>query len=243
MRSIKYRLYEPRLAPRQTRVEVPGWGGNKEPRRDGSREQAWHCLPFIEGAQCGIELFYPYDNELHVLRRDGRLVFDGDFGPGPGTGTNWPPFRNFGDIYYTYQLLLDLKVDDDMALRAEPHPRFYTSAADDVPIAVPAMLRTSWWPMISFVVFKSPPEGRTHVFRPGEPFMQLVPMKLDLAFKLEPMDEVEAAERELQSRRIHESRATLAKDSTWTSTTRTVFDGTYRSILGAARARDKAAEE
>jgi hypothetical protein len=22
----------------------------------------------------------------------------------------WPPFRNFGDAFYTYQILLDLKV-------------------------------------------------------------------------------------------------------------------------------------
>jgi hypothetical protein len=26
----------------------------------------WHCLPFSEGAQYGIELFYPHDFELHV---------------------------------------------------------------------------------------------------------------------------------------------------------------------------------
>lgn len=243
MYTIKYRLFEPRLAPRQTRVEVPGWTGTKEPRRDGSHEQPWHCLPFIEGVQCGIELFYPHDNELHVTTRNGQLVLDGDFGPSPSPGKQWPPFRNFGDIYYTYQLLLDLKVPESMALRTEPHPRFYTSAADDVPIAVPAMLRTNWWPIISFVVFKSPPEGRTHIFRPGEPFMQIVPMDLGQPFALVPMDEMESAERELQSRRIHASRATLAKDSTWLSATNTVFDGTYRHILGAARAKEKSAEE
>ena len=131
-------------------------------------------MPFNEGAQYGIELFYPFDNELHVTKRDGRVVLDGDFGPDPMTGIEWPPFRPFGEDYYTYQLLLDLKVADDMAVRTEPHPRFYTSADDDVPIAVPALLRTSWWPMISFVVFKAPPAGHTHIFRPGEPFMQIL---------------------------------------------------------------------
>ncbi len=53
-----------------------------------------------------------------------------------------------------------------MAVRTEPHPRFYTDPNDDVPLAVPALLRTSWWPMISFVVFKAPPEGRTRYLPP-----------------------------------------------------------------------------
>ena len=79
MTVIKYRLFEPRLAPRRTRSEVPGWTGQKEPRRDGSHEQAWHCLPFIEGAQAGIEVFYPYDNALRVTRRDNKVILDGDF--------------------------------------------------------------------------------------------------------------------------------------------------------------------
>jgi hypothetical protein len=237
MHSVKYRHFQQRLNPRRTRLEVPGWAGTPEPRRDGSHEHAWHCVPFLEGAQYGIELFYPYDNELHVTKRDGRVVLDGDFGPDPGTGVLWPPFRAFGEGYYTYQLLLDLQVADDMAVRTEPHPRYYTSESDDVPLAVPALLRTSWWPMISFVVFKAPPEGRTHVFRPGEPFMQMLVLPAEPGLELVPMDEGEAAERELRSRRIHASRETLGKDSTWTSSTNTVFDGTYRHILRAARAK------
>jgi hypothetical protein len=126
-----------------------------------------------------------------------------------------------------------------MAVRTEPHPRFYTSLADDVPIAVPALLRTSWWPMISFVVFKAPPEGRVHIFRPGEPFMQLLFVPAEADFEMAPMSEEEAAERELRGRRIHDSRETLAKNTTWVSATKTVFDGTYRHILGAARAKAK----
>jgi len=243
MPIIKYRLFEPRLAPRRTKIEVPGWAGEKAPRRDGSQEYGWHCLPFVEGAQAGIEIFYPYDFETRVSKRGGQLFFEGEFGPNPGSGVNWPPFRGFGTAYYTYQLLLDLKVAPDMAVRTEPHPRFYTSETNDVPIAVPALLRTSWWPMISFVVFKSPPEGGTHVFRPGEPFMQMLLVPVDSSFTLEPMDEDEAAERELQSRRIHASRETLGKDTVWTSATNTVFDGTYRHILGAARTKGRAQDD
>ena len=239
MQTVKYRLANPGLKPRRTKLEMPGWGGTPQPRADGSHEQVWHCMPFTEGAQYGIEVFYPYPNELRVTTRDGQIALEGDFGPDPETGHNWPPFRPFGENYYTYQLLLDLQVPDDMAVRTEPHPRFYTSPTDDVPVAVPALLRTSWWPMISFVVFKAPPEGRVHVFRQGEPFMQMIVVPVEPEFELLPMTEEEAAERELRDRRIYDSRPALAKDTTWLSSTKTVFDGTYRHILGAARAKAK----
>jgi len=237
MHTVKYRLIDPRLSPRRTKLEMPGWAGKPEPRRDGSHEYAWHCMPFTEGAQYGIEIFYPYDNELRVSRRGNEIVLDGDFGPDPQNGLQWPPFRSFGESYYTYQLLLDLKVADEMAVRTEPHPRFYTDENDECPLAVPALLRTSWWPMISFVVFKAPPEGRWHVFRPGEPFMQMLFVPAEPEFELVPMDEEEAAEREMRGRRIHASRDTLGKDSMWTSSTDTVFDGTYRYIQRAAKAK------
>ena len=237
MTTLRYRLFEPRLAPRRTRTEVPGWAGEKVPRRDGAHEYAWHCMPFVEAAHAGIELFYPLDTELRVTRRKGQVVLTGDFGPDPGTGVQWPPFRAFGELYYTYQLLLDLRVPEGMAVRTEPHPRVFTSAADDVPIAVPALLRTSWWPMISFVVFKAPPEGCTHVFRRGEPFLQLLVVPVGDELELVAMEAEEAAERTLQAERIHASRATLGKASTWLSATDTVFDGTYRNLLGAVNAK------
>ena len=106
--------------------------------------------------------------------------------------------------------------------------------------AVPALLRTSSWPMISFVVFTAPPEGRTDVFRRGDPFMQMIFVLAEPEFEQAAMTEAEAAERKLLDRRIHDSRETLVKDSTWTSSTRTVFDGTYRNIFRAARAKAKA---
>jgi len=53
------------------------------------------------------------------------------------------------------------------------------------------------------------------------------------------MPDDEAAEREMQSRRIHQSRAILSAETEWTSATNTVFDGTYRHILGAASEREK----
>jgi hypothetical protein len=192
---------------------------------------------FAEGAQYGIEVFYPFDNELRVYRRDGGLVLDGDFGPAPDGDLQWPPFRQFGEDYYTYQILIDLKVPDGYAIRTEPHPRDYTTAFDDVPLAVPALIRTAWWPMLSFIVFKNPPPGVTHIFRAGEPFVQMLVVPADPEFELVVMDENEAAEREMRGRRIHASRATLGAETTWVSSTNTEFDGTYRHIARAAKAK------
>jgi hypothetical protein len=238
MDQVKFRLHNHRLAPRRTKLDIPGWAGEREPRVDGSQEYAWHCVPFSESARYGIEIFYPFDNELRVTTKDGRFTMEGDFGPPPSSDLSWPPFRNFGDKFYTFQILLDLKVKKGMAIRTEPHPRFYTDPTETTPIAVPALLR-SWWPMMFFMVFKSPAEGRTHIFRPGEPIAQIIVIPEQAEFDLVPMSDEEAAERELQARRIHESRPRLSGDTTWTSKTNTVFDGTYRHMLGAANQRSR----
>ena len=93
--------------------------------------------------------------------------------------------------------------------------------------------------MIYFVVFKSPAEGQTHIFRPSEPFIQITIVDADAKIEIVEMPAEEAAERELQSQRIYASRSTLGADSQWTSDTDTVFDGTYRRLHGAARALRK----
>lgn len=234
MPTVKYRAVNPNLRPRRTRLEVPGWAGEPEPRADGSHEYPWHCIPFSEAARAGLELLYPYEDELRVTTRDGVLAFEGDFGDALDPDARRPPFRSFGKEYYTYQILIDLKVEKEFAVKVETHPRFYTDTTGTVPIAVPAVLR-HWWPMIFFVVFKAPAEGQTHIFRPGEPFIQITIVQADAKIELTEMPEEEAAERELQSRRIYASRSTLSADTQWTSSTDTVFDGTYRRIFGAAK--------
>ena len=75
MHVIKYRLTEQGFAPRRTRLQVPGWSGEPQPRQDGSLEQAWHCVPFSEAAKYEIEVFCRYERELRVTTRNGRLVF------------------------------------------------------------------------------------------------------------------------------------------------------------------------
>jgi len=234
MEKVKFRLNDARLDPRRTKLEIPGWAGKREPRVDGSREQVWHCVPFSEGAQYGIELTYPYANELRVTTKNARLVLEADWGKPPDSDIQWPPFRNFGDNFYTYQILLDLKVPKGFAVRTEPHPRLYTDRTDTVPVAVPALIR-NWWPMMFFCVFKAPTEGQTHIFRPNEPFIQLIVVPEEPSFELELMSEEEAAERELQAQRIYANRSSLSAGTEWTSSTDTVFDGTYRHLHRAAK--------
>ncbi|OYV40960.1 MAG: hypothetical protein B7Z83_00425 [Thiomonas sp. 20-64-5] len=93
--------------------------------------------------------------------------------------------------------------------------------------------------MMSFMVFKAPVEGATHIFRPGEPFMQILVLPQQNDLQLVPMSDEEAAEREVQYRRIHQSRETLGKETEWVSASNTVFDGTYRHLLRAAKARER----
>ncbi|MDE3177315.1 MAG: hypothetical protein KGM15_14525 [Pseudomonadota bacterium] len=236
MRQVTMRYMLPGLNPRRTRMEIPGWAGDRSPRADGSREQVWHCTPFTEGAQYGIEIFYPYDKELKVSMRDGRLDIEHDFGPPPEEGVEWPPFRSFGNVYFTYQVLLDLNPGDGYAIRTEPHPRFYADTTGTCPIAVPALIR-NWWPMMFFMVFKSPGEGQTHIFRPGEPMAQILVIPETADFELVEMSMEEQAERELRSRRIYAARSTVNADTTWRSQTHTVFDGTYRHMARAAKAK------
>jgi hypothetical protein len=93
--------------------------------------------------------------------------------------------------------------------------------------------------MMFFCVFKSPSEGRTHIFRPKEPFAQIIVIPEEANFELDPMSEEEFAERELQSRRIFTSRPTLSAGTEWTSSTDTVFDGTYRHLHRAAKEKSR----
>lgn len=239
MPTVKYRQFGDRPAPQLIRISVPGWAGDKETRADGNHEQPWHCIPFSESARYGIELLYPYDVELAVTSADGKVQLNADWGAAPEGMTAWPPFRTFGDDYYSYQLSLDLEAPPGWAVRSEPHPKYFTDPTYSTPLAVPALIRSEWWPMIFFCIFRAPPQGVTHIFRKGEPFIAftVVPSEPDLV--LEPMDPETAAQREMRSRRLAASRDALAKGTRWTSDTRTIFDGTYRNLARAARLKAK----
>jgi hypothetical protein len=240
MPIVKYRLHGHRPPPQPIQLPIPGWGGAPEPRADGSHEQPWHCTPFSESARYGVELLYPFDEELRVTKWRGRVRLEADWGEPVDPEMMWPPFRPFGEDFYSYQLSLDLALPPGWAVRVETHPRYFTDVTNATPLAVPALVRTEWWPMMYFCIFKAPPRGVTHVFRKGEPFLALIALPTEPDLQLEPMEEEEAAERELRSRRIAANRDALAEGTRWLSSTSIVFDGTYRHMHRAAKARDRA---
>ena len=238
MPLIRYRVHGQRLAPRRIELKIPGWAGEAQPRADGSHEQPWHCTPFGESARYGVELLYPFEEELRVTTVEGQVRLDADWGE-PPDDLMWPPFRAFGEGYYSYQLSLDLLAPSGWAIRAEPHPSFYTDPTNSTPLAVPALIRTEWWPMVFFCIFKAPPEGVTHVFRKDRPFISFIALPAELELDLQPMSEEEAAEREMRARRIAANRDALGESTRWLSSTDTIFDGAYRHMHRAAKTRDR----
>ena len=239
MPTLKYRLHGTRPPPQPIHLAIPGWGGDAQQRADGSHEQPWHCTPFSESARYGVEVLYPFDEELRVTKSRGRVLLDADWGEPADPEMMWPPFRTFGEAYYSYQIALDLEVPAGWAIRTEPHPRFYTDATNTTPLAVPALIRSEWWPMMFFCIFKAPPKGVTHVFRKGEPFMSVIVLPAEPELELQAQTGEHEAEREMRARRLAASRDALAEGTRWLSSTKTVFDGTYRKMFTAAKARDR----
>jgi len=73
--------------------------------------------------------------------------------------------------------------------------------------------------------------------------LQILILSTDPEFTLVEQTPEEQAQRQVRGRRIHASRETLGKDSTWTSSTDTVFDGTYRYLLRVAKAKARGPRE
>ena len=59
-------------------------------------------------------------------------------------------------------------------MRTQPHPRFFADTTGTVPAALYGHVHSEWWPKKLFVVFKIPPVGQSHVFRKGEPYVQVL---------------------------------------------------------------------
>ena len=235
MKTVTYRPVGPALPPRQTLLPVPGWAGEAEPRATGSAEHPWQCTPFSESARYGVEVFFPFQSEMRVTKRGGELAVE----PHAHADPALPPIVPAGGRFYLFPITLDLKPPPGWAMRTEPHPRFYTDQTGEVPIAIPGLIRAAWWPSASTIVFKAPDEGCSHVFRPGEPFVQVIIIPEEPDLDLAPMGAEEAAERELQARRIEDSRDQLAEKSSWISSSNIAFDGVYRHMLRAANARHR----
>lgn len=243
----KYRSRDGSPPPRPIRLQIPGWSGRDRSHADGSHAQPWHCPPFVEGSTYGHELLYQYRTECRVTRSGGRVIFEGDFSrEGWAIGEDGqplsegrevkrtPPMSLFADGHYGMAGNYDIEPPEGYVLRTEPHPRFYTDDTGSVPCLVPGHIHR-WWSRIFFAVFKAPREGETHVFRPGEPYGQVlfVPQRNPVSFV--PFGEDERREREARDDLIERYGPEMASRR-WIEVSGLHFNDKYR-VLSLAYAK------
>jgi hypothetical protein len=176
--TIKYSPYVKAMPPQAIQTTPAGWSGEGQIREDGTTVKPWHALPFALGSTYGLEVVYPYETECHVIGADGTVRFEWDFTQEPGGVLTGGEFRAFSPVdaskYYLFNTRLDLRTPPGYVLRTEPHPRYFTDDTGTVPLAMIAHLQNEWYPRLVFVVFRAPRQGQQHIFRKGEPFVQLL---------------------------------------------------------------------
>lgn len=215
--------------PRRIRLQIPGWSGASEEPADGATAQPWHCQPFVEGATHGLELVYPHRSETRVHNEDGRIRFEGDLpAEVEATGQRYP-FGVFARGHFGMNTGLDLLPPPGYGLRLGPHPRYFTEEAGDVPLALPGHLHR-FWPQQFFAVFRAPPPGAVHVFRPGEPYAQLLLVRVGETYRVEPMEPGQARDRAAQDRQVASLTYLLSK-RLWKSSTNIWFGDKYKQLL------------
>lgn len=206
---IRYRKWFQGLAPKPIKLQIPGWSGEQEEKV----AQPWQCLPFIDASTHGLELIYPFEGEVRISMKNGKIQFEGDteIANPDAPHTMMPLFLAFTQGYFSHTSCLDIQVPAGYVLRTEPHPRFYTDATGQAPCLVPGHIQSSWWPMIFFVVFKNPLPGQTIVFRKGEPYGQLVILPQKVRYDIQEMTEQEALERQKLAALIRQNAHKFAK--------------------------------
>lgn len=234
--TIKYAAYAKALPPQPIRVRAGGWGGEPQRMEDGSEPQPWHCLPFVEGAIYGLELVYPYETECVVHNDGGVLRFDFDYVNEPGAELTGGEFISFfpknNSRFYIFNTRLDIQAPPGYVVRTEPHPRFFTDETGTVPLSMVGHVQTEWYARKFFVVFKAPPPGGRHVFRKGEPYVQLLFVPQRVAYdtvRLTP--EEEARRRELDAA-IDLAKSHVA-DNRWYNNAGNEFNNHYKIMARA----------
>ena len=236
--ELRYRSVSGATPPRRIRLEIPGWAGQRV-SGEGAAAQPWHCQPFAEGATHGLELVYPYRSECRVENHGGTLRFVGDLAA-EVDGVELPhPFGVFAPGFYGMTTALDLMPPPGYALRLGPHPRYFTDETGQVPLALPGHLQR-FWPRQFFAVFRAPPEGSVHVFRPGEPYAQLLLVPAGETYRVMPMEPELERERATEDRQVTLLTYFLAK-RLWRSDTQHWFDDKYKQLLRIFRRGGRAA--
>jgi len=238
--DIKYRLQGKALPPRPIRMKVPGWGGDGAKKMvDGSDPQPWHCRPWVDAANYGLELLYPYETECHVLNVDGVIKVEWNWQQEPGGGLTGAEFGIFDTVphqYYLFESGVDLQAPAGFVLQTQPHPRFFTDQTGTVPPALIGHVQSEWWPRQQFVVFKMPPRGQRHIFRKGDPYVQILFVPKGQEYTASPMDEALAARRRELADSIQATTSYIA-DNVWHNPDGSEFKSHYK-VLARAYSRD-----
>ena len=235
--EIKCRYWYQGTAPKPTKLQIPGWGGEPNEHKTGDKPQPWHCTPFIEGATYGLELCYVFDTECHVKMVNNEIVFEGDFAEEQKKcNVGLPPFLSFSPGHFGMTSAIDIQVPAEHILRLETHPRFYTDTTNTVPCALPGHLQTEWWPKIFFVVFKNPLPGQTIIFKKNEPYAQILILPKKIEYKISDMNQEENTERFLLDEKIDKYAKDFVKND-WFDYKGNNFDDKYK-ILSAIFAKE-----
>ncbi|HWY88112.1 MAG TPA: tetratricopeptide repeat protein [Gemmataceae bacterium] len=238
--TIKYSTYAQMREPQPIRMANVPWAGESQKMEDGSEPQPWHCMPFVEGSTHGLEFIYPYEKECQVIAENGTIRFDWDFAGEPGNVLTGGEFRAFAPLhaseYYAFSTRVDVQPPPGYVLRTEPHPRYFTDRTGTVPLAMIGHLQNEWYPRMVFVVFRAPPQGQRHVFRKGEPFVQIIFVPQRLKYEMVKMSAEEAGQRRDLEQAIEAARLDFA-DNVWHNPAGSVFSNYYK-VLARAFARD-----
>jgi hypothetical protein len=198
--EIHYRLWRPQVPPPQhVRLDIPGWAGAKDP----TTAQPWECKPFVDGSTLGLELRWGLRSSVVVTSKDGiNALFSGDF----ATETACPTtFSQFAPYHYGVNMHMAIRTPPGWGLMVLPHPKWFASPySTSVPYALPGVIEFDWWPCQFFLVYRVPPPGLNQIFAYGEPVAQLVPVPMQPSFKLQEMNEQEAAQNERQEALIRD---------------------------------------
>jgi hypothetical protein len=143
------------------------------------------------------------------------------------------PFDLFDRAHYGMATALDLLPPAGYALRLGPHPRYFTDATGTVPLALPGHLQR-FWPRQFFAVFRAPAPGGVHVFRPGEPYAQLLLVPTEETYEVLPMEPELAVRRAREDRQVTMHGYFLAKHL-WRSDAGHWFDDKYKQLLRLLR--------
>ncbi len=230
--NLKYRTWFKGIPPKPTKLEIPGWAGEKN--RDAG--QPWHCLPFTQGATYGVELVYPFDTECTVSTKNGELVFDGDFSAeSSAIGQKWErPFSSFAPGHFGFTSSIDIMTEPGYGIMLLPHTRFYTDRTGTVPLAVSGIIESDFWPRVFFVVFKSPLEGQSCIFRKGEGYAKVIVVPKAAKYNVEKMTPEEIKKR-MEMEQILNDHPTEIATHTWKTLKGEQFDNKYKNLSKVAK--------